>query len=165
MWQSMPHARNTPTIMCTMQRQSKLFWQSWQELTGCRSSRMHPHQVGGWCILLPTLFQTSTRWWRVTWIWQTSSWHTVLAQRAADAIARNPSIPSCMEDMRKRRRTRTINQKRTLAPTTRNSTAGSPTTLTQTSACGTKSKRVTPSSWCAIRLKWHSNHATVFWQS
>ncbi len=61
-------------------------------------------------------------------------------------IARSLSILSCTGDVKKRRRTRMTSQKRSLAPTARNSTAGSPIALTQMSVCGTKSTRATASS-------------------
>jgi hypothetical protein len=137
---------------------------------GCGSSRTHPHQAQGRRIQLLTPCHTSMQLWMVTPIWSTPNWGKMLAPTAIswrgsanpmDTIARSPSIPSHAGDLRKRRRTRTMSPKRALAPTARNFIAGSPTAPTQSSACGT-STRATASSQYAMRLKWCSNHATIF---
>ncbi len=87
---------------------------------------MHLHLAQGQCILSPLLFYSSTRWWMVTPSHSALNLCTVQAaptvapwRRNAspiDVIARNPSVPSHVEDVRNRRKTRMKSQRKTYTP-------------------------------------------------
>ena len=106
--------------------------------------------------------------WRATPTLNTPSRCTVLAPTAAhprssaspaNASTRKPRSPSLKERSR-RRRTWMMSQRRTHAPTARNSIARSPATSNRTSARGTRSIWTTDSSQSAACSKWLSSHTT-----
>jgi hypothetical protein len=68
--------------------------------------------------------------------------------------ARNPNFPSCVAATENRRGTRMTSQRRTRAPSAKSSMARSLIELNQTSACGTRSTRVTASNQSVTSSKW-----------
>jgi hypothetical protein len=62
-------------------------------------------------------------------------------------------IPPSLAGKRRKQRTRVTSQRRTHAPTARNTTAGSPIALNRTNACRTRSIRDTASSQSVMSLK------------
>jgi hypothetical protein len=64
-------------------------------------------------------------------------------------------VSSNSDSVEKRRRTRTMSQRRIRAPTARSSIARSPIKSSRTSACGTRSTRATASNGSTTRSKCH----------